>query len=196
MEFNPMAEKIATGKRDPELEAIGKILGALAELEGESIQRVLDYVLERLSLGKAPRSGSQATSISITGHAPTVDVSPASQARRISIRDLKDEKRPTSANQMAALVAYYLSEVVDHEARKEAINSSDLQTYFKQAGFRLPKLLRNALPNAAAAGYFNAVGNGLYRLNPVGYNLVVHKLPYTADSSPLKRNRLTIKKSR
>ena len=35
---------------DPELEAMAAILGALDGLDGESIQRVLDYVLGRLSL--------------------------------------------------------------------------------------------------------------------------------------------------
>ena len=70
---------------------------------------------------------------------------------------------------MAALVAYYLSELAPEGERKDAINASDLQQYFKQAGFKLPKAILQALPNAAAAGYLDAEGNGLYRLNPVGY---------------------------
>jgi hypothetical protein len=80
---------------------------------------------------------------------------------------------------MAALVAYYLSEMAPEGERKDAINASDLERYFKQAGFKLPKAISQALPNAAAAGYFDSTGNGLYRLNPVGYNLVVHGLPRT-----------------
>jgi hypothetical protein len=78
---------------------------------------------------------------------------------------------------MAAVVAYYLSEIAPSHERKDAINASDLQKYFKQAGFKLPKSIPQALPNAAAAGYFDSTGSGLYRLNPVGYNLVVHGLP-------------------
>ena len=54
-----------------------------------------------------------------------------------SIRDLKDAKSPTSSNQMAALVAYYLSGVPPPDERRDAINSGDLQKYFKQAGFKL-----------------------------------------------------------
>jgi len=53
---------------------------------------------------------------------------------------------------MAALVAYYLSELSPEGERKEAINTDDVVKYFKQAGFRLPKQTRQALPNAAAAG--------------------------------------------
>ena len=78
---------------------------------------------------------------------------------------------------MAALVAYYLSEVAEEPERKESINTSDLEKYFKQAGFRLPKRMPQVLPNAAAAGYLDSAGSGYYKLNPVGYNLVVHALP-------------------
>jgi hypothetical protein len=171
------------GKADRELDAIGAILGALEGLEGESIQRVLDYVFERLSIARPNRS-----SVS-----PPVTMIPTPLAgretgRQTSIRDLKDEKKPSSLNQMAALVAYYLSEVASEGERKEAINASDLERYFKQAGFKLPRAVSQALPNAAAAGYFDAIGNGLYRLNPVGYNLVVHGLPRThGELAPVTR---------
>jgi hypothetical protein len=97
---------------------------------------------------------------------------------------------------MAALVAYYLSELAPDDERREAINSSDLEKYFKQAGFKLPKAISQALPNAAAAGYFEPTGNGLYRLNPVGYNLVVHGLPRNQGSTatPRRSNRRSTKK--
>jgi hypothetical protein len=89
---------------------------------------------------------------------------------------------------MAALVAYYLSEVADAAERKDAINSADLEKYFKQAGFKLQKSLSQTLINAAAAGYFDAAGSGLYTLNAVGYNLVVHGLP-RSRSAPVQRTR-------
>jgi hypothetical protein len=84
---------------------------------------------------------------------------------------------------MAAVVAFYLSEVAPSDERRNAINVSDVQKYFKQAGFKLPKIPAKALLNAAAAGYFDPVGNGMYRLNPVGYNLVAHGLPKRIDQS-------------
>jgi hypothetical protein len=177
-----MAKKTRRGGQDRELYSINAILEALDGLDGDSIQRVLDYVLGRLSIAR-PASGS----LSIAGHAPAVTVSPpvASSAggRQLSIKDLKEQKEPASANQMAALVAYYLLEVAPETERKESINAADLEKYFKQARFRLPKSLPHALPNAGAAGYFDALGNGLYRLNAVGYNLVVHALPRGSGSS-------------
>ncbi|MGK2932078.1 MAG: hypothetical protein ACSLFD_04830, partial [Solirubrobacterales bacterium] len=44
------------------------------------------------------------------------------------------------------------------------------------------------LPNATQAGYFDATGEtGKYRLNPVGYNLVVHGLPSGAEGTSRRR---------
>ncbi len=163
-----------SGSTDKELKAIGDILSALEKLDGESIQRVLDYVFGRLSLGTRPRNIGMATMATATSSQAPIDASPT---RRPSIRDLKDEKQPESSNQMAALVAYYLSEVQAEPERKESINTSDLEKYFKQAGFRLPKRMPQVLPNAAAAGYLDSAGSGYYKLNPVGYNLVVHAMP-------------------
>ena len=144
-----MAGKIGIGA-DRELNAINVILKALDGLEGESIQRVLDYVTGRLSIGRsATVSAPTPATLTFTGYPPTVTTGSGKQP---SIRDLKLEKSPSSSNQMAALVTYYLSEVAPPEERKGAIYSADLEKYFKQAGFKLPKSLKNALPNASAAG--------------------------------------------
>lgn len=184
---------------DRELRAMSAILAALEELDGESIQRVLDYVLGRLSLNRtSTRSFGTASSPSAIGGSLVAGPAAADSApgRRASIRDLKEEKRPDSANQMAALVAYYLSELAPEVERAEAINTADIEKYFKQAGFRLPKTTRSALPNAAAAGYFDSIGGGRYRLNPVGYNLVVHGLPPSGEgrkTSPRRKKKAASK---
>lgn len=167
---------VKAGRADSELEAIGTILRALDGLEGESIQRVLDYVFDRLSIGQGRATALAQTAVGVSPSA-TVSADYRHSHTQLSIRDLKEEKRPESSNQMAALVAYYLSEIAPETERKPSINAADLEKYFKQAGFKLPQKIPQTLPNAAAAGYFDAVGNGLYQLNPVGYNLVVHGLP-------------------
>ncbi len=84
------------GRTDPELEAINTVLGALDGLEGESIQRVLDYVIGRLSLGRSVAVSTRPI-ISTAGY---VDSSPTLPGKLTSIRDLKDEKAPTSSNQI------------------------------------------------------------------------------------------------
>ena len=172
--------------QDRELDAIGLILRALEGLEGESIQRVLDYVFSRLSIAAPTRSKAFASLSTITPSAPAEG---GPRVHRQSIRDLKEEKQPDSSNQMAALVAYYVSEVQDADERRDVINTADLEKYFKQAGFKLPKALPQTLANAAAAGYLDAVGNGMFKLNPVGYNLVVHGLPRGQKGMDTKRKR-------
>jgi hypothetical protein len=170
-----MTPHVKAGKADTELEAIGTILRALDGLDGESIQRVLDYVFGRLGIGQARAIPPSPASAMNAGVPVSSDFRhPRTQ---LSVRDLKEEKQPESSNQMAAIVAYYLSEIAPEAERKSAINAADLEKYFKQAGFKLPQKISYTLPNAAAAGYFDATGNGLYQLNPVGYNLVVHGLP-------------------
>jgi hypothetical protein len=188
-----MNSKVKSGKADGELAAIGTILDALDGLDGESIQRVLDYVFGRLSIGPS-RATSNSPPIILSSSVPAQSDFRHSKTQT-SIRDLKEEKQPESSNQMAAIVAYYLSEVAPEHERKLAINASDLEKYFKQAGFKLPKKIPQTLPNAAAAGYFDSTGGGLYQLNPVGYNLVVHGLPRSDAASIPVRKRSAKRKS-
>ncbi|MGA9040801.1 MAG: hypothetical protein WB421_09720 [Terriglobales bacterium] len=182
-----------TGKADKELEAIGTILRALDGLEGESIQRVLDYVFGRLSIGQTRTAAPLQTTALSPSSTGSTDFRRAQN--QVSIRDLKEQKQPESSNQMAALVAYYLSEVAPEAERKPSINASDLEKYFKQAGFKLPQKIPQTLPNAAAAGYFDATGNGVYQLNPVGYNLVVHGLPRGHGQAPARKKTAAKRKS-
>jgi len=105
------------------------------------------------------------------------------------IKTLKQEKGPKSANQMAAVVAYYLSELSPAAERKQAITKEDITKFFKQAGFPLPQRPEATLKNARNAGYFDPAGEGSYKLNPVGYNLVVHGLPQESRTPTLKPRR-------
>ncbi len=182
-----MSSAAHKGKNDRELEAIGAILSALDGLDGESIQRIFDYVLGRMSVGR--RGELIPPPVSVASSGPPMSNEIPQTIRRVSIRDLKDSKKPESSNQMAALVAYYLSEIAGESERKDAISAAEIEKYFKQAGFKLPKSIAQALPNAAAAGYFDGLGRGQYRLNPVGYNLVVHGLPPTQAAGATKRRK-------
>lgn len=102
--------------------------------------------------------------------------------QQIDIRSLKAEKNPNSAIEMACLVAYYLQELASKNDRKQKISAHDVEKYFKQASFKLPKRLDQLLVNAKASGYFESAGRGEYKLNAVGYNLVAHGLPAKKES--------------
>jgi hypothetical protein len=173
---------------DSELNAIRAVLSALVPLKREGRTRVLDYVLKRL--GMQGDQITQTPGIAPTGAAGAPEL-PGVQ-RGADIRSLTKEKSPGSANEMAALVAYYLSEIAPEGTRKQAINTEDIKAYFKQAPFKLPSRPAQTLLNAKNAGYFESLGGGQYKLNPVGYNLVVHSLPAGgAATKPRIANRRT-----
>jgi hypothetical protein len=161
---------------DLELNAIQSILSALEPLDEEARQRVIFYVLQRMKLPVSIGNQSIATTdVSQTPNTPSVTQAPVSIIT--DIRTLKTQKNPRTASEMTALVAYYLAELAPDEERKTSIDKSDLEKYFKQGSFVLPKAIAQTLVNAAKAGYLDSIGDGKYKLNPVGYNLVVHGLP-------------------
>ena len=91
--------------KDKELEAMGSIISLLTPLDDGGRSRVLEYVLKRLQMATvhAPLGG---------GQEPSEPSSGAGTSRPITdIRSLTAEKQPRSANDMVALVAYYLSEL-------------------------------------------------------------------------------------
>lgn len=159
-----------------ELEAIKSITELLTNLNEGARQRTLNYVLEHL--GMKPSKGKELPLQKEHGsELPVVKIE--EQQKINDIRSLRDAKKPNSDVEMAALVAYYLSEIAPSGIRKDGISAEDISTYFKQANHPLPSQPRFTLTNARNAGYFESVGQGLYRLNPVGHNLVVHNMPKT-----------------
>ena len=168
---------------DQEIDAIKSVLSALSPLSEKARISVLDYVSKRLSL---PASRTF----------PISPLSPAAEQRSVAdkptgvyqpevhILELKEQKNPRSANEMAALVAYYLGNVAPQAQQKSTINQNDIETYFKIGKYPLPKSVRMTLINAKTSGYLDSVSDGEYKLNAVGYNLVEHNLPGSRKASP------------
>lgn len=160
---------------DKEVEAIRTVSSALEPLDDLVRQRVIDYVLKRFGL--------LATQLAPPIQAPSIPKSAQDFLAETSlstithIRQLKDLKKPKTAIEMAALVAYFLSDLAPQNERKSTVTTKDMETYFKIANYRLPTALQQLLGNARNAGYFDLVRTGEYKLNAVGYNLVVHNLP-------------------
>ena len=164
--------------KDQELEAIGKVVRALEALDEEVQQRVIDYVLTRFGISSS-RGSIRHPTLTVSGQ-PILGAGEPRPRPPSDIRSLTDEKQPSSAIEMVAVAAYYISELAPEDERRDTINMSSVRKYFKQAGFRLPSRPEYTLPNAMGAGYFERAGRGEFRLNPVGYNLVVHGLPKAA----------------
>jgi hypothetical protein len=169
---------------DAEIRAIEQVIGALDPLDADARERVLEYAFKRLGIDGMDRPQVQPNPI-IPQVAPPSPILPGPS----DIRALREEKKPKSANEMAAVVGYYLAEIAPASERKREIGTPDIEKYFKQAQQRLPEAPGKTLPNALAAGYFDSAGRGLYSLNPVGFNLVAHGLPRESSSSPSPRRR-------
>lgn len=130
-----------------------------------------------VTVGGDARSRSEESSPAAEGAV----VKPRSQEKGVDIRTFKEQKKPSSARQMACVVGFYVQELAPSTDRKETINTQDLEKYFKQAGFKLPGKINQVLADAKLAGYFDAPSRGEYKLNAVGYNLVAHSLPGGGD---------------
>ena len=175
----------APAEGDGELKAMHAIVTALKPLTEEERRRVLEYVLGRF--GALPIQSTIPSLGVAAGSAPSGAVAAPSAVSASAIHDirsLKEAKSPASANEMAALVAFYVSELAPAGERRSAITKADIEKYFKSAGFSLPADASFTLVNAKNAGYLDNAGTGQYKLNPVGYNLVAHRMGTREKKEP------------
>lgn len=180
---------------DQEIDAIRAVLSALEPLSPDVRISVLGYVVSRLGINLERGGASTAIPLPSSTYEPSPRDSLTPRKSFVHIKDLKEEKKPRSNNEMAALVAYFLAHEAPANERKETINQQDIETYFRIAEYPLPEKPQFTLPNAKAAGYLDLAGGGEYRLNPVGHNLVKHSLPRDGSSSTTTRKRRAKKKS-
>jgi len=167
---------------DAEIKAMNAIVDALKPLTEEERRRVLEYVLGRFGALPIQQSvpslwagGTSKVEAALSG-ASVVHYAGHGASAIHDIRSLKETKSPKSANEMAALVAFYVSELAPSGERRSTITKSDIERYFKSANFNLPADAGFTLVNAKNAGYLDNAGGGQYKLNPVGYNLVAHRM--------------------
>ena len=177
---------------EKELKAIQTVADVLKPLDKAAQQRVLQYTMQHLGL--QTEQANQLPAI-LPENKGTQTEPPVQhlQRRVVDIRSLHDQKQPNSDMEMAAIIAYYLSQLAPEEERKDVIVTKDITKYFNQAGYPLPTRPQFTLPNAKGAGYFESAGRGKYRLNPVGHNLVAYGLPRakgeSTPTSPRKKRK-------
>ena len=188
-----MPADASEAEKDPEFAAITAIVRVLEPLDEEARSRVLDYSLRRLGLSVSARTtGTPPPSGGLGATPPFADQIPATVN---DIRTLAENKKPKTANEMAALVGYYLAHLAPEADRKAEITAADVTKYFHDANFPLPGTPRMTLVHARGAGYFDAgSAKGSYKLNPVGHNLVAHRLPASASASSTGGRRSTPKR--
>jgi hypothetical protein len=170
-----------------ELEAIRAIIAALSPLSEDARASVISYVFRKLAMSVRDVEHERAQPEPVRDSAR---LTPPSRTEVVDIRTLKEEKQPSSAREMAVLVAYYLSELAPDAERKEEISADDIRQYFKQGAFRLPASPEMTLVHTRNAGYLDSgSARGLYKLNAVGYNLIVHSLPAGPEAAKPRRRK-------
>jgi hypothetical protein len=154
-------------------QAIDQVEKALASFDGPDQQTILAAVCSHLKIGAPAPLVPAPPPVA----APAAEVAGRRFVADIDIKTLKEQKQPSSATQMACVVAYYLAELVPETERKTSVTVADLEKYFKQAGYPLRQKMEQLLVDAKRAGYFESEARGEYSLNRVGHNLVAHKMP-------------------
>ena len=159
--------------------AIDEVINALKDLDEASRPIAIKAACDHLNihLSSTYRSMDKDRDEISDNEKTSQETSPKKKISITDIRTLKDNKSPANGQEMACLVALYLSEYAPDGDKKEEIETEDIEKYFKQAGFPLPKVPGQVLRDAKAAGYFDSPSKGTFKLNPVGYNLAVHGLP-------------------
>lgn len=163
-------------------EAIDEIVQALQSIDQSSRVTAIKAACEHLHISFDKPNVEHVTETVHRSVTPTI-------SKQVDIKSLKEQKKPSSANEMAAVVAFYLSELASEQDRKAEVEIEDIIKYFKQAGFPLPGIPKILLQNAKNAGYFDFLGSGKFKLNPVGYNLVAHNLPRSQSETVTKAKR-------
>ncbi len=160
-------------------QAIDEVISALEPLEEAARLTAIRAACAHLGLQDATISSPpnpaqpQPQAATTQSPAPAASLAVAGQ----DIRSFKEQKQPSNAIEMACIVAYYLDSLAAPPERASDVTKAQLEKYFKQANFKLPKRMDQVLIDAKAAGYLDSVSRGRYKLNPVGHNLVVHNLP-------------------
>lgn len=184
-------------------QAIDQTMAALQGLEKREQQIVITTICSVLDIAPSAARTAPAFSPAVgsdltASHPPVLEASPKSPTHKnapraavsaepddehgMDIRTLRNQKQPSSALQMACVVAYYLQEYAPTEERTKEVTTVDLERLFKQAGFKLPSRMQQVLVDAKSSGYFESVDRGKYKLTRVGYNLVTHSMPKAAPT--------------
>jgi len=167
-------------------QAIDQVIAALTAFKEADQQTILKAVYTHLNIS-GPVDGPSLRKPSV--EQPAAEESPPPPTRRsdseyagMDIKTFKELKNPSSARQMACVVAYYLSEIATDDEHKTVVTVADIEKYFKQGRYALPTKLEQLLIDCRAAGYFESSARGEYKLTRVGHNLVAHQLPAKGKS--------------
>jgi hypothetical protein len=166
-------------------DAAKKIVEAVTGLDKTAQALALRFACE--TLGLQPAVGAQAPVAPNATALPPAAVGTHGVTHSTDIKQFTAAKAPPSDVQFAAVVAYFYRFEAPEAARRETIDANTLQEAARLAGRRRPAHPGLTLNNAKNAGYLDAAGKGLFRINSVGENLVAMALPGDESEKPINR---------
>jgi hypothetical protein len=188
---------LADQDEDHGVGAIGKLIEVLKPMNPDTRINVLQFVFKELNItmpGAAPAYTPPPPGTPVYTP-PAHQQKPTPPGAVADLRSLNEQKQPKTANQRVAVMAYYLA--THAPERREYITPDDIKKYFPQAGFELPTgPPSQTLINAKNSGYLEQIATGQYRLNPVGHNLVTHRLPAGEGAAGTGTRRRAAKKTK
>lgn len=117
-----------------------------------------------------PKGKSTKKTKSIIAMNKTLNLSPSGKRSAIQF---ESEKAPTSAIQKCVVAAYYLRETIE----VDAVSVSDVFTFFKTVGWKVPADLKNTLQQAGTKGWLDTADGEDIKITSMGENLIEHDLP-------------------
>lgn len=161
-----------------------KVGDATVDIQGAE-RGVVNIVKALSGMLGASRKPISPTAVSASLPTPV----PSVRSTSVDIRSFFQERSPSSDVEATAVAAYYYQYVAPSQYRRDSVDATFLQEAFRLAKWPLPKRTNFTLVNARNAGYLDNVGEGQYRLNPVGYNLVEHTIGHPDESAKGPRRR-------
>lgn len=161
-----------------------KVGDATVDVEGaeRGVVNIVKALSEILGASRKPISPT-----ALSANLPTP--SPSARPASVDIRTFFQEKSPSSDVEATAVAAYYHQYLASPPHKQDWVDAESLQEAFRLAKWPLPKRTNFTLVNARNAGYLDSIGEGKYRLNPVGYNLVEHTIGSANKSEKKPRRR-------
>lgn len=149
-------------------------------------ERIIRWVAESLGLAGSPSilAGTAALAAAAPAVPPTyAQPLGAPFQRSKDIKTFVNERNPKSDVQFAAVAGYFYRFESSPGERREVILPKDLDEAGRQARGYSFKDARKTLNNAVMLGYFDRAGDGQFKLNAVGENLVAMTLPGTGGEA-------------
>jgi len=171
----------ATSSKSP-LDAAQKIVTELQGMTPEHQTLGLKFAMETLGLN-LPSLTALPAHVAPAVAQPPVVATPAHNSgggHSTDIKSFTTLKAPKSDLQFAAVVAYFYQFEAPVDHRKDVIDVETIKNAARLAGRKQTANWKYTMVNAKNAGYLDAAGDGNFKLNSVGENLVAITLPGNA----------------